>query len=323
MCTAVSYLSKDHYFGRNLDLEYSHNESVTVTPRNFCLPHRKCAAMSTHYAMIGIATVAENYPLYYDATNEHGLSMAGLNFPGNAVYQPEKAGCDNVTPFEFIPWILGQCKTVEEAIPFLKRTSLIKIDFNDQFPLSPLHWILADRNRAVTIEPLSDGLVIYENAVGVLTNNPPFDYHMHNLKNYLHLSSKEPENCFAPQIKLTPYSRGIGAYGLPGDLSSASRFIKAAYTKLNSVSNGSDSADISQFFHILGSVAQQNGCVQVDNGYEKTVYTSGCNTDKGIYYYTTYENQCISAVDLHRCNLDGDALCIYPLAKQLIINRQN
>ena len=323
MCTAVTYLSGDHYFGRNLDLEYSYQETVTVTPRNFTFPFRKAAPMHSHYAMIGMAMLSNNYPLYYDATNEHGLSMAGLNFPGNAVYQPEKSGCDNITPFEFIPWILGQCRTVAEAIPLLERINLVKIDFSKEFPLSPLHWILADRSRAVTIEPLQDGIVMYENPVGVLTNNPQFDYHMHNLKNYLHLTAKEPENRFAPQIELIPYSRGMGAFGLPGDLSSASRFIKAAYTKLNSISDKSESASISQFFHILNSVAQQYGCVQVGDRYEKTVYSSCCNTDKGIYYYTTYENSQITGIQMHHEDLDSSVPVSYPLIQRQQIKMMN
>lgn len=323
MCTAVSYRSADHYFGRNLDLEYSYQETVTVTPRNYPFPFRLGATIHDHYAMIGMAMVSENYPLYYDATNEYGLSMAGLNFPGNAVYQPEVSNCDNITPFELIPWILCQCKTVDEAVPLLNRLNLVEIDFSDKFPLSPLHWILADSKRSLTIEPLHSGIVIYNNPVGVLTNNPPFDYHMHNLKNYLHLSAKEPENHFAPQISLTPYSRGMGAFGLPGDLSSASRFIKAAFTKLNSVSEESESASISQFFHILNSVAQQKGCVHVEKEYEKTVYSSCCNTDKGIYYYTTYENSQITGVHLHHEDLNSKALISYPLIQYQQIKRMN
>ena len=72
MCTAVTYKTKDHYFGRNLDLEGSFGETVTVTPRNFPLPFRKMGMLETHYAMIGMAHIAEGYPLYYDATNEKG-----------------------------------------------------------------------------------------------------------------------------------------------------------------------------------------------------------------------------------------------------------
>ena len=85
MCTAVSFLAKNHYFGRNLDYEFSYNETVTITPRNYPFKFRRMGENNKHYAMIGMAFVQENYPLYYDATNEKGLSIAGLNFPGNAV----------------------------------------------------------------------------------------------------------------------------------------------------------------------------------------------------------------------------------------------
>ena len=323
MCTAITYCTKDHYFGRNLDLECSYQEQVTVTPRNFPLSFRCVSPMEHHYAMIGIATVSEGYPLYYDATNEKGLSIAGLNFPGNAVYLPPKYSMDNITPFELIPWILGQCGSVEEALPLLKRLNPVKIPFSQQFPLSPLHWILSDQNRSITVEPLSDGLHIYENPIGVLTNNPPFDYHMHNLKNYLNLTREEPKNRFAPQTDLTPYSRGMGAIGLPGDLSSSSRFVRAAFTKLNAVSDDSESYSVGQFFHILSSVAQQRGCVRVGDGFEQTVYSSCCNTDRGIYYYTTYENSQITAVDMKRENLNGNMLRAYPLITSQQINMQN
>ncbi|WP_426097813.1 linear amide C-N hydrolase, partial [Escherichia coli] len=76
---------------------------------------RKVKNLDKHYAMIGIAAGVANYPLYYEATNEKGLSMAGLNFPGNADYKELQEGKDNVAPFEFIPWILGQCSTIDEA----------------------------------------------------------------------------------------------------------------------------------------------------------------------------------------------------------------
>jgi choloylglycine hydrolase len=125
-------------------------------------------------------------------------------------------------------------------------------------------------------------------------------------------------------VDLKPYSLGMGSIGLPGDLSSASRFVKAAFTKLNSLSGDSESESISQFFHILGAVAQQRGCVRVRNEeYEFTQYSSCCNMDKGIYYYTTYENSQITAVDLHREALDSSALISYPLIKGQQIRWQN
>ena len=309
MCTAATYCTKDHYFGRTLDYEVSYGESVVITPRNFPFVFRHTAPMEHHYAIIGMATVAGDYPLYYEATNEKGLSMAGLNFPGNADYKPLAAGKENVATFELIPWLLGQCATVAEAKVHLAEINLANTPFSEMFPVSPLHWILADRNEAITIESVKSGLQIYENPVGILTNNPPFDYQMTNLSNYLHLSTEQPENHFAPELGLAPYSRGMGMLGMPGDLSSASRFVRAAFTKLHSISGDTESESISQFFHILGAVAQQRGCVHMGDGkYEITIYTSCCNTDRGIYYYTTYDNHQISAVDMHKTDLDGREL---------------
>ena len=324
MCTAVTYKTKDHYFGRNLDLEFSYHETVTVTPRNFPFRFRKMGALDSHYAMIGMAYVSDDYPLYYDATNEKGLSMAGLNFPGSAYYPPEAENRDNVSPFEFIPWILGQCATVAEARLLLDRINLVNINFSDALPLSPLHWIISDREESITVESTKDGLKIYDNPVGVLTNEPPFDFQMYNLSNYMALSTEPPENRFSRKVELKPYSRGMGAMGLPGDLSSASRFVKAAFTRLNSRSGDSEEESVSQFFHILGSVAQQRGCVHMGEGkYEITIYSSCCNTDKGIYYYTTYENSRITGVDMHREDLEGRELVSYPLLTEQQILIQN
>ncbi len=324
MCTAATYRTKDHYFGRTLDYEVSYGEEVVVTPRNFPFHFRHMGGLSSHYAIIGMATVAGEYPLYYDATNEKGLSMAGLNFPGNADYKPLAEGKDNVATFELIPWLLGQCATVEEAKAYLARMNLANTPFGPQFPVSPLHWIIADRDCAITVESVREGIRIYDNPVGILTNNPPFDYQMTNLTNYMSLSTEPPENHFSDQLDLTPYSRGMGMLGMPGDLSSASRFVRVAFTKLHSVSGTSESESISQFFHILGSVAQQRGCVHMGEGkYEITIYTSCCNTDRGIYYYTTYENSQITGVDLHRENLDGQQLSRYPLMTGQRIHMQN
>lgn len=324
MCTAATYKTKDHYFGRTLDYEISYNEMITIAPRNFSFKFLKVDNMNTHYAMIGVATVVDEYPLYFDAVNEEGLGMAGLNFPENADYKPVKEGMDNISPFEFIPWILGQCATVEEAKSLMANMNLVQINFSDSLPLAPLHWIISDREKSITVESVKEGLKIYDNPVGILTNNPPFETQMFNLNNYMSLSKNNPTNNFAKSLDLSIYSRGMGAIGLPGDLSSMSRFVKATFTKMNSCSGDSEMESISQFFHILGSVEQQRGCVLLgENQYEVTLYTSCCNTDKGIYYYTTYENNQITGVDMHKENLNSSGLVIYPLIKEQQIRMQN
>lgn len=324
MCTAATYRTKDFYFGRTLDYEFSYGDEVTVTPRKFSFSFRNMGLMESHYAMIGMAHVTEGYPLYYDAVNEKGLGMAGLNFVGNAAYKEEEPDKDNVAQFEFIPWILGQCATVQEAKALLKRINLVKTPFSKELPLAQLHWMMADRDEAITVESVKDGIKVYSNPVGVLTNNPPFDEQMFQLNQYMHVSPKAPENLFSDKLPLYAYSRGMGALGLPGDLSSQSRFVRAAFVKMNSVSGDSEAESVSQFFHILGAVDQQRGCCEVGDGqYEVTLYTSCCNADKGIYYYTTYENHQITAVNLYKERLDGTQLVRYPLIQGEQIKMQN
>lgn len=324
MCTAATYKTKDFYFGRTLDYEYSYHEEVTVTPRSYPFTFRKAGNMSRHYAMIGTAYVVDDYPLYYDAANEKGLAIAGLNFVGNAAFKPEVPDKINLAQYEFIPYILGRCATVDEAEAQVKQINMVAIPFSDTLPVGELHWIIADKTRAITVEFVKEGLRIYDNPVGILTNNPPFDEQMFNLNNYMGLSPREPKNHFCSRLQLKAYSRGMGALGLPGDLSSQSRFVRAAFTKENSVSGDGEIESINQFFQILGAVQQQRGCCIVgEHDYEITIFTSCCNTDKGIYYYTTYENRNITAVDMYAENLDGTALKRYPFDRNEVIHFQN
>ena len=324
MCTAATLLTKHHYFGRNLDLEYSYEESVTITPRNYPFHFRKTDTMKTHFAMIGTAYVYGDYPLYYEATNENGLSMAGLNFPENAYYKEEIADKINIAPFEIIPWVLGQCSTVSEATALLEHTNFLNEDHSNKLPLTSLHWIIADRHTSIVVEAVQEGVRIYQNPIGILTNNPTFDKQIFHLNNYMNLTNNEPKNHFAPELPLKIYSRGMGAFGLPGDWSSQSRFVKATFVKMNSVCDTSEEESVSQFFHILSSVEHPRGCVEIEHDlYEITIYSCCCNTDKGIYYYKTYENSQITAVSMHRENLDSKQLICYPFVKGQNIYWQN
>lgn len=324
MCTAITYKTKDHYFGRTLDHELSYSEEVTVTPRNYPLPFRHGQMLNSHYAIIGMAHVMEGYPLYFDAANEKGLAMAGLNFVGNTHYRMVEPNRNNVASFELIPWVLAQCATVQEAEEKLSQINVTDTPFSDALQPSELHWMIADRKSCIVVEALRDGIHIYDDPAGVLTNNPTFDDQMFQLNNYMHLSPYPPENRFSSLLDLKQYSRGMGAMGLPGDLSSQSRFVRAVFTKLNSVCGTSEAESVSQFFHILGAVAQTRGCCRMEEDrYEWTVYTACCNTDKGIYYYTTYENNRITAVNMHRENLEGEFLIRYPLMLEQSFLMQN
>lgn len=324
MCTAVTYQTDHFYFGRNLDLEYSYCESVSITPREYPLNFRTEKTLQRHYAMIGMAYVVDGYPLYYDATNEKGLSVAGLSFEGNACYFPPAEGKDNITPYELIPWVLGRCADLRQAREGLKRLNLLDDAFRPELPLSPLHWIVADKTGCLVVESMEDGLHVHENPVGVLTNNPPFEMQMLRLGDYMGVSAHPAVNRICPGVELKQYSRGMGGMGLPGDLSSPSRFVRGAFVRNHALAGSSEGECVSQFFHILGSVEQQRGCVQLEDGaYEITVYSSCCNTQRGIYYYKTYENSQITGVDMHKEDLDGAQVVSYPLRREQQIRMEN
>lgn len=324
MCTAATYRTDDFYMGRTLDYEFSYGEEITVMPRNFPLSFRHGGGTDRHYAIIGMAHVADGYPMYYDAVNENGLGMAGLNFAASARYSEPEDGKQNVAQFEFIPWVLSQFASLGQARSAIEKINLVGTTYDSRYPAAKMHWIIADKSGAITVEPTEGGLKIYDNAPGVLTNEPPFDMQLFNLNNYMRLSPRQPENSFSDALNLGTYSRGMGGLGLPGDLSSMSRFVRAAFTKLNSLSGSGEAESVGQFFHILGSVEQVRGCCEVaQDKYEITIYTSCFNADKGVYYYTTYNNRRITAVDMHRENLDSDSLARYPMLDKEDVLRQN
>jgi len=320
MCTAITY--KNRYFGRNLDVEQEYGEKIIFTPGNFGFKFREKCEMKEHYAILGMGVVKDGYPLYFDGINEKGVGMAGLSFHMDLKYHEINPQKYNIAPFEFIPWVLGQCSGIDEVKRVLEMVNIVDLNFSEELPNSPLHWFIADKNDAVTVESTKEGIKIYDNPVGVLTNDPEFKMQMFNLNNYLNLTAAAAENRFSDKIRLEAYSKGMGAMGLPGDLSSMSRFIRVAFTKLNSVSEGEE--DIGQFFHILESVFQQKGCAKTSEGkYEITEYSSCCDLEKGIYYYKTYKNSRITAVDINKENKESEELKCYELTGKQEINYRN
>lgn len=315
MCTAISFFADDYYFGRNLDYEYDFGQKVVITPRKFLFNFKNGEILDCHYAIIGMALVEENYPLYFDATNECGLSIAGLNFPGNAVYYEPKSGKTNVASFELIPYLLSKCKNVSEVKNLVVDINITNLAFSKDLQTSPLHWLVSYKDESLTIEQTLQGLKVFDNPFGVLTNNPTFDYHITNLSNYMSVTSNEAQNMFSDKINLKAYSRGMGGIGMPGDLSSASRFVRATFTKLNSPKLQEKHEALNHFFHILYSVYQTKGCAKVGNKYEITNYTSCCSTQKGIYYYTTYNNFTINSVSMHKQDLNTNRLYSFALVQ--------
>lgn len=315
MCTSIAFWDRGLY-GRNLDLEYHFGEQVVITPRDheFTFHHRE--PLCHHYGMIGMASVARDTPLYAEAVNEKGLYMAGLYFPGNAVYFEEPApGLLNLAPYELIPLVLGSCATAAEARTLLATVRLAAIPFAPGYPLAALHWQVAGPDGGFVMEPLADGLHFHDDAVGVLTNNPPYPYQLANLNNYRHLSPRTPDNTFAPDLDLAVYGQGLGALGLPGDASPLSRFVKAAFLRHHAALPEDRPGQVSQFFHLLDAVSMVRGSVETPEGrLDETTYACCCDGKEGVYYYHTYDSGCIHAVKMTEDTLTGTALGVFPLA---------
>ena len=310
MCTAISHHG---YFGRNLDLEHGYGEQIVITPRNHPIRFRKTEYSNSHYAYMGMAALDQGVPLYFDGINEHGLCIAALDFPDNAYYPAPTESGYNIAPFELIPWILCQCQSVADVYDLMDKTTIVDILYGDPFPQSPLHWMVSDKEHSLVIESTKNGIHFYENPIGVLCNNPPVPYQLMHLSNYQHLTpGEQPHNFIGLNIK--PYCGGMGALGLPGDYTSPSRFVRAAFGKNHAYCKPHKINEITQFFHIMDTVSMPRGAIRVRGGqYEITRYTSCCDMQECVYYFTTYENRRIRAVKLYGENLDDNKLECFPL----------
>ncbi len=317
MCTAIYDRGPWRLFGRTLDLEGSYGESVVVTPREFPFSFLREETLSSHAALIGCAHIVKGTPLYYDAVNEWGLSMAALSFPSFAVYRSPREGALNLASFELIPWILGSCRTLDEARECLKTVNLTSDDFSPSLPATPLHWLIADKTGALTIETVADGLKIYENSFGVLANAPVFPFHTTLASFFMHLDASPPANRLAPEVDLPHYSRGMGGLGLPGDLSSPSRFLRAVFGREHTKEEQTLSGAVSRFFHVMDFVAQPRGASRTETGEPiETVYTSCMSQVTGEYFFTTYASRRIRRVSLHDHSLDSDRIVSYQVDEE-------
>ncbi len=303
MCTAIT-LFDDGLFGRTFDYEKSFGQQVVITPRHF-----NFGGFASVYSIIGIATVAKGIPLYFDGMNECGLWGGALNFPDCAVYHPKTEGKINLASYELLAYILGRCKNVETAKEILRETNITPDSFSKELPSTALHWIFADGQSAVTVESVGDGLRVYDNILGVLTNSPDFSFHSTRLADFMTLGAAHPENRLT-KYKLCAYSRGMGAIGLPGDFSSSSRFVRGVFIKEN-IKTFRGESRANKFFHLMDSLTVPYGCVRTAEGLPVvTIYTSCADRESGIYYYTTYSHRRICAV---KHDPRVRELCVYPM----------
>jgi choloylglycine hydrolase len=311
VCTAIK---AKNLFGRTLDLEYSYNESVILTPRKYEFNFRYEKHKKSRFSMIGIGIEKDEFPLYYDAANERGLYVAALNFPYSTRYRNYDNEKKNCASYELIPWLLSECQSVKCAKEYLKDINITNDSFAEDLPYSPLHFFVADSNEAIVLESTEHGIEIFDNPYNVLTNEPPFSFHKENASHYMALSPHQPKNMLCPNTDLSLCSFGMGSSGLPGGASSTARFVRALYANSHTLSDENDCNHISRFFHIADWVSVPYGAsLTADGAAIKTVYTSCFDANEKIMYFTTYKNRRIRAVKLNTTDSNFEKLLLFSL----------
>lgn len=314
MCTGIRFSDKDGnmFFGRNLDWSEGYGQKVVITPRGYKYKSAFLGEMSNSPALIGMGIVAENTPLYFDCANEHGLAVAGLNFPGYADYETAPVdGKTNVAAYEFPLWVALNFTSVDEIEKTLKNVAIVAKPISDQYPVSQLHWLIGDGKRSIVVEYTKDGMEIYKNDVDILTNQPGYGWHQENLRNYMNLFPQMPKEIKWGRATMTAFGSGSLMRGIPGGFYSTDRFIRVAYLNTHYPVQSDEVSNVSRLFHTLTGVAMIDGAAMMaDGNCEKTVYTGGYSTASQTYYYNTYEDPAIQSVALKDHNLDTSELII-------------
>lgn len=329
MCTGLTLETKDgyHLFGRSMDIPLEFNQSVNLIPRNFNWKNVITNKITkTKYAILGMSTIIDDHPMLADGLNEMGLSCAGLYFGGFAEYEKDLiSGKENIGPHDFILWTLGNFQNISELKEALKNLNIVDKPFSSSVPLALLHWIVSDKSgNSIVIEKIKDKLNIWDNPVGVLTNSPPFDWHLINLRQYIGLRPKQFDNIKFSSLEISPFSQGTGAFGLPGDFTSPSRFVRATFLKNNITCIDNEVEGITAFFHILSNCSMPSGSIVTsDNHNYKTIYTSAMCCETGTYYYHTYDNRQITSIHLFKEDLDSKEIKNYPYRNKQSIFCEN
>ena len=296
MCTALTIKTNKNYFGRTLDLEYHYNEKVVIVPRKFPIKYKYLNIDNDHLSMIGIGIVIDNFPLFYDACNEFGLGICALNLPFSTKYSSYDYSKINITSYEVILYILSTCKNLNDTKEILSNINITYDSFNNLYPVSKLHFLISYNNESLVLEIIDGKINIYENKIGVLTNEPQFPFHLYNLQNYQFFLDKNNSSNLSKDINQNNIIKGANLIGLPGDYTSSSRYIKAVFAKNNIILND----NISELFNIFNNVYELPGLnIKLLNNIYKTIYIVFYNLNDKILYFKTYNNCQIYSVNLN------------------------
>jgi choloylglycine hydrolase len=320
MCTSIFTKTEDdkHFLARTMDFSFPIEGNPVFLPRDYSW-HVFGKEMTNKYSMLGTGRgIAGNY-IFTDGINEHGLAIAELYLPGEASYNKnEVKGKNNLAPWEFLNWCLGNYKSIDDLEKDLKNIRLVDVEIPIMNKSIPLHYIFADSTgRVVVIEPTGGELKFKENPVGVMTNTPNLEWHTQNLRNYLHV---QPEQCSSKkygEFEATPFSQGTGTSGLPGGFTPSHRFVRAAFFKeyINKARN--ELEGITNIWQILNTVRIPKGVVIEDSaGEDSTQYLAGICIESRSFYFTPYENNRITKVQITDELIDDGNVVIFEVPRK-------
>ncbi len=279
----------------------------------------------TRYAMAGMAVMGLHTPILVDGVNEKGLMGALLNYPGHGVRRTARQAVQSpVHPGFLVGFLLGRAGSVEEAVEELKHLRLSdELVFGEEMSV---HYMFSDRTgEAVVAEPEEDGFKIHQDTIGVMTNSPDYLWHRTNLRNYGGVFYGEGARKFL-NMELTGFGEALGGgFGLPGDYSSPSRFVRLAALKEASVKGKNEEDGLMRMFQIFSSVDTPEGILRSEDeekGYEMTLCISVMCAESGTYYFSVRENRRICAVRLDG-KREGQEICYYELPKKQDVDYWN
>lgn len=261
----------------------------------------------SRYGFLG-ATVADDAGMILDGLNEKGLNVGLFYFPGYAQYTPNQQASPSRTlaPVQLGTWILANFKSVDEVKAQINSVSVTPQVLGILGMVPDVHFKVQDASgKSVVIEPRGGRLVVHDNPMRVLTNAPTFDWQTTNLSNYLTLSSAYPKAKRIGDLTLQPFGMGAGAFGLPGDFSPPSRFVRISFFTANAAPTPNGKAAVSSLFHILNNFDIPYGVAQPPAGTSEadpdyTTWTAVSDLKNLQFNWKTFGDQRVKTLDLRQ-----------------------
>jgi choloylglycine hydrolase len=311
-CTGIRLIATDGtvVVARTMEFGTDLGSKVAVFPAGTsitgALPDNASGMVfKTKYGIVGAN--AFGLPMVVDGLNDRGLYLGEFFFPGSAGYAsvtPENAS-RAMAGYQYSMWILGNFASVAEVEAAYDHVVLAPTVVPQLGMAPPVHFRIVDKTGAsVVIEPIGGKLVIYDDPLGVLTNSPTFDWQMTNLNNYNGLSAINRAPTTIQGYTLNGFGQGSGFYGMPGDFTPPSRFVRAVAFETAAVKPTTASDAVQQVFHILNNFDIPVGAVRAEvNGKvidEWTLWTSAEDLTNLQFYFRTFNDQSLRSVDVRK-----------------------